>query len=85
MDCVGSAGFVCKVFEASVPVASPPVVECSPWGLRGGADLADRLPLPTFSNAPASQLSNVSWLLHVRTSVLLQERAFRIGCCMNGI
>ena len=48
-------------------VAVPPVVECSSRNLGGGADLADRHPLPMFSDAPASQLENVSWLLHVGT------------------
>jgi hypothetical protein len=49
------------------PVSVPPVVECSSRGLGGGADLADRDALPTFSDAPLSQLRDVSWLLHVGT------------------
>ena len=40
MDCVGSGGFVCVVFEASALVAVLPVVECSSRDLRGGTDLA---------------------------------------------
>jgi NAD(P)-dependent dehydrogenase (short-subunit alcohol dehydrogenase family) len=48
-----------------------PVVERSSWDLGCGADLADRFPLPRFSDAPPSQLSNVSCLLHVGTPRLL--------------
>jgi len=35
--------------------------------LGGGADLANRDPLPTSSDAPASQLSDIASLVHVGT------------------
>jgi len=52
---------------AMLLVSVPPVVECSSWSLGGGADLSDRLPLPTLSDAPPSQLGDVSRVLHVGT------------------
>jgi hypothetical protein len=48
-------------------VTIPPVVEGSSRGLRGGAEFAYRNPLPMSSDAPASQLDNVSPILHVGT------------------
>ena len=53
--------------QAMLLVAVPPVVEGSSRRLRGGAYLADGNPFPTFSDAPTSQLENVSCFLHVGT------------------
>lgn len=44
-----------------------PVVEGASGDSCAGADLADSRPLPASSYAPASQLHNVSGLLHAGT------------------
>ena len=67
MNCVGFPGFIDEVVEASVLVAAPPVVEGSSRYLGCGTDLIDWHPLPTSSDAPAPQLRNVSWSIHVGT------------------
>jgi len=67
MDCSRLLRLRVQSVEAMTLVSVPPVVECSSGGLRGGADLADRRPLPMSSDAPASQLSDVTCLVHVGT------------------
>jgi len=63
-------------------VAGPLVVEGSSRGLGCGAYFNDWNPLPMSSDAPALQLDDVSWLLHVGTPRFL---ALNICAICGGI